>query len=139
MPARGCGRLAHVLTGHRLLLLDTASLYFRAFFGVPDSVKAPDGTPVNAVRGLMDFIGRLVGEYDPTHLACCWDEDWRPQWRVDLIPSYKAHRVGQEARAAPDVEEVPDPLETAGPDHHRRCWTAFGIPIVGRPGWRRTT
>ena len=42
------------------MLLDTASLYFRAFFGIPDKVKAPDGTSVNAVRGLLDFIARLV-------------------------------------------------------------------------------
>src|SRR3954447_5468250 len=77
----------------RLMLLDTASLYFRAFFGVPDSVVAPNGMPVNAVRGLLEFINRLVDEYRPTHLACCWDNDWRPQWRVDLLPSYKAHRV----------------------------------------------
>src|SRR3546814_13142744 len=93
------------------MLLDTASLYFRAFFGVPDSLKAPDGTPVNAVRGLMDFISRLVEEYQPTHLACCWDNDWRPQWRADLIPTYKAHRVVDEVSGpAPDVEVVPDPL-----------------------------
>ncbi len=76
----------------RLMLLDTASMYFRAFFGVPE-IKAPNGTPVNAVRGLLDFISRLVGEYQPDHLVCCWDNDWRPQWRVDLIPSYKSHRV----------------------------------------------
>ena len=74
------------MTAQRLMLLDTASLYFRAFFGVPDSVQAPDGTPVNAVRGLLDFISRLVDEYQPTHLVCCWDNDWRPQWRVDLHP-----------------------------------------------------
>ena len=117
----------------RLLLLDTASLYFRAFFGVPDSVKAPDGTPVNAVRGLMDFISRLVGEYDPTHLACCWDDDWRPQWRVDLIPSYKAHRVVAEAPGPrPDVEEVPDPLEAQIPIIIA-VLEAYGIPIVGHP------
>lgn len=115
------------------MLLDTASLYFRAFFGVPDSVRAPDGTPVNAVRGLMDFISRLVGDYDPTHLACCWDEDWRPQWRVDLIPSYKAHRVEEVgAGPAPDVEEVPDPLQAQIPVIVD-VLTAFGIPIVGAP------
>ncbi len=115
----------------RLLLLDTASLYFRAFFGVPDSMKAPDGTPVNAVRGLMDFISRLVGEYDPTHLACCWDDDWRPQWRVDLIPSYKAHRVVQvRPGPAPDIEEVPDPLEAQIPIIIS-VLEAYGIPIVG--------
>ncbi|MCF6377713.1 5'-3' exonuclease [Nocardioides KLBMP 9356] len=117
----------------RLMLLDTASLYFRAFFGVPDSMKAPDGTPVNAVRGLMDFISRLVGEYDPTHLVCCWDDDWRPQWRVDLIPSYKAHRVVQaKPGSTPDVEEVPDPLETQIPII-LSVLEAYGIAVVGHP------
>ena len=43
-----------------LMLLDTASLYYRAFYGVPNTVTAPDGTPVNAVRGLLDMIARLV-------------------------------------------------------------------------------
>jgi 5'-3' exonuclease len=115
----------------RLMLLDTASLYFRAFFGVPDSVRAPDGTPVNAVRGLMDFISRLVTEYEPTHLACCWDNDWRPQWRVDLIPTYKAHRV-EEPRpdGVPDVEEVPDPLEAQVPVI-LEVLEAFGLAVVG--------
>src|ERR671911_1143518 len=65
----------------RIMLLDTASLYFRAFYGVPDSFRAPDGTPINAVRGLLDFISRLVSTYGPSHLACCWDNDWRPQGR----------------------------------------------------------
>ena len=81
------------MSTQRLLLLDTASLYFRAFYGVPDSLKAPDGRPVNAVRGLLDFIAHLVQTYAPSHLACCWDNDWRPAWRDELIPSYKAHRV----------------------------------------------
>src|ERR1700709_438032 len=77
----------------RLMLLDSASLYFRAFFGVPDSLKAPDGTPVNAVRGFLDMVATLVTNRKPTHLVACWDDDWRPQFRVDAIPSYKAHRV----------------------------------------------
>lgn len=114
----------------RLLLLDTASLYFRAFFGVPDSLRAPDGTPVNAVRGLMDFISRLVGEYEPTHLACCWDNDWRPQWRVDLLPSYKAHRVVEVVDDGSDVEEVPDPLEAQIPVI-LDVLEAWGLPVVG--------
>ncbi|MDF9717918.1 5'-3' exonuclease [Nocardioides sp. ChNu-99] len=114
------------------MLLDTASLYFRAFFGVPDSMRAPDGTPVNAVRGLMDFVTRLVGEYEPTHLACCWDDDWRPQWRVDLLPTYKAHRVVEVREADPDVEEVPDPLELQVPVI-REVLAAWGLPVVGAP------
>ncbi|UUZ61797.1 5'-3' exonuclease [Nocardioides sp. B-3] len=112
------------------MLLDTASLYFRAFFGVPDSVRAPDGTPVNAVRGLLDFISRLVEEYQPTDLVCCWDNDWRPQWRVDLIPSYKGHRVVAVRTDRPDIEEVPDPLEAQIPVIID-VLNAFGISIVG--------
>ena len=65
----------------RLMLLDSASLYFRAFYGVPDTVRAPDGTPVNAVRGFLDIITRLVTTYHPTHLVACWDDDWRPPRR----------------------------------------------------------
>jgi len=117
------------------MLLDTASLYFRAFFGVPDSMRAPDGTPVNAVRGLLDFIARLVGEYHPTHLVCCWDDDWRPQWRVDLIPSYKGHRVvAARPGLTPDIEEVPDALQTQIPII-RDVLAAYGIAVVGRPGY----
>ena len=121
------------------MLLDTASLYFRAFFGVPDSVRAPDGTPVNAVRGLLDFITRLVGEYHPTHLACCWDNDWRPQWRVDLIPSYKSHRVAAPLRTEGEggkhwIEEVPDPLQAQIPVIEE-VLEAFGIAVVGADGY----
>jgi 5'-3' exonuclease len=118
----------------RLMLLDTASLYFRAFFGIPDSVRAPDGTPVNAVRGLLDFISRLVSDYQPTHLACCWDNDWRPQWRVDLIASYKAHRVEVVVPDGADVEEVPDALEAQIPVIVA-VLQAFGIAIVGADGY----
>ncbi len=116
------------------MLLDTASMYFRAFYGVPDSFKAPDGTPVNAVRGLLDFISRLVGEYRPTHLVCCWDNDWRPQWRVDLIPSYKSHRVEYVVAGGPDVEVVPDPLEVQVPII-LDVLAAFGITVVGADGY----
>jgi 5'-3' exonuclease len=114
------------------MLLDTASLYFRAFYGVPDSVTAPDGTPVNAVRGLLDFISRLVSQHRPSHLACCWDNDWRPAWRVDLLPSYKAHRVLDGARA--DVEQVPDALQVQVPVIEA-VLEAFGIAVVGADGY----
>lgn len=115
----------------RLMVLDTAGLYFRAFYGVPDTVRAPDGRPVNAARGLLDMIAKLVTLYEPTHLVACWDDDWRPQWRVDLIPSYKAHRVVEVINSGPDIEEVPDPLEQQLPIIREEL-TALGIPIVGR-------
>lgn len=118
----------------RLMLLDTASLYFRAYYGVPDSVKAPDGTPVNAVRGLLDFIARLVQDRRPDDLVACMDADWRPAWRVELIPSYKAHRVAVETEAGPDEEEVPDTLSPQVPVIEA-VLDALGIARVGVAGY----
>lgn len=114
----------------RLMLLDTASLYFRAFYGVPDSIRRPDGTPVNAVRGLLDIIARLITDYRPTHLVACWDDDWRPHWRVVLIPSYKAHRVAEVVPGGPDVEETPDPLEAQIP-MIRELLAALDVTVIG--------
>ncbi|WP_202238384.1 5'-3' exonuclease [Actinacidiphila reveromycinica] len=113
------------------MLLDTASLYFRAYFGVPESVRAPDGTPVNAVRGLIDFVARLVADHSPAALVACMDADWRPQWRVDLIPSYKAHRVADEEAGS---EEVPDTLSPQVPVIEA-VLDAVGIARVGVPGY----
>lgn len=80
------------MTSSRLLLLDTASLYFRAFYGVPDSITAEDGTVVNAVRGMVDFLATLHDRHSPEVVVAAWDEDWRPQWRVELLETYKTHR-----------------------------------------------
>ena len=110
-----------------LLLLDTASLYFRAFFGLPSSLRAADGTPVNAVRGLLDFAARFITDYSPQQLACCWDDAWRPAWRVALIPSYKAHRV-----AHGDIEIVPEELQVQIP-LIRAVLAAAGLPVIGAP------
>ncbi|GAA1519572.1 5'-3' exonuclease [Streptomyces albidochromogenes] len=112
------------------MLLDTASLYFRAYYGVPDSVRAPDGTPVNAVRGLLDFITRLVQDHHPDELVACMDADWRPHWRVELIPSYKAHRVAELTVTGPDEEEIPDTLSPQVPVIED-VLDALGIARVG--------
>jgi 5'-3' exonuclease len=111
------------------MLLDTASLYFRAFYGVPDTLTAPDGTPVNAVRGLLDMITRLVRGRQPSALVACWDTDWRPAFRVAAISSYKAHR------ARPDgSEEVPAALEIQVPVIEE-VLKAAGITVAGAPGY----
>lgn len=104
-----------------LLLLDSASLYFRAFYGVPESVTSPDGTPVNAVRGFTDMVARLITERRPTRLVACLDLDWRPAFRVGAIPSYKAHRVAEGSDPSAPVggagpaEAVPDTLSPQVP------------------------
>jgi 5'-3' exonuclease len=79
-----------------LMLLDSASLWYRAYYGMPDTLVAPDGTPVNAIRGYIDMTARLISIYKPDRLVACLDGDWRPSWRVELFPEYKANRLEAE-------------------------------------------
>jgi len=100
-PTRAGGKRARAgLT----LLVDASSLIYRAFFAVPDTVRAPDGTQVNAAHGFLEMLSNLAVSYRPQFMVAALDDDWRPQWRVDLIDSYKTHRV-----AAADAEELPSP------------------------------
>lgn len=117
------------MTDDRLMVLDTPSLYFRAFYGVPDSITAPDGSPVNAVRGLLDFIARLVADRGPTRLVAAMDADWRPSFRVEAIPSYKTHRL-----APAGGEEVPDALvpQVAVIED---VLAALGVAVIGVKGY----
>jgi 5'-3' exonuclease len=118
-----------------LVLLDGPSMWFRSYFGVPSSITAPDGRPVNAVRGFIDSLAVVITRQRPGRLVVCLDLDWRPQFRVDLIPSYKAHRVAEpEPEGQPDVEEVPDEL-TPQVDMIMELLDAFGIPTAGAAGF----
>lgn len=108
-------------------------MWFRSYFGVPSSITAPDGRPVNALRGFLDAVATVITRERPSRLVVCRDDDWRPQWRVDLIPSYKAHRVVEENPGdEPDVEEVPDDL-TPQVDMIMEILDAFGIATAGAP------
>lgn len=116
-----------------VLLLDGASMWFRSFFGVPSSITAPDGRPVNAVRGFLDSVATLITRERPGRLVVCLDLDWRPAWRVELIPSYKAHRVAEvDEMAEANVEEVPDDLSPQV-DMILELLEAFGIATAGAP------
>ena len=118
-----------------LLLLDGASMWFRSFYGVPSSITSPDGRPVNALRGFLDAMAALIARERPHRLVVCDDWDWRPQWRVDRIPSYKAHRVAEpNPDGEPDVEEVPDEL-TPQVGWILDVLDAFGIPTAGAAGY----
>jgi 5'-3' exonuclease len=111
------------------MLLDAASLYFRAFYGVPTSVTSPDGRPVNAVRGFLDMSARLIATHSPSRFVACWDDDWRPAFRVEALPSYKAHRVAPEGG-----EETPDELGPQVPVLVE-VLAAAGLARVGAPGY----
>ena len=109
-----------------LMLLDSASLWYRAYYGMPDTLLGPDGTPVNAIRGYLDMTARLVGIYKPDRLVACLDGDWRPSWRVDIFPAYKANRLEEES----DEEVEPETLTPQIPIL-LDILDLFGIPVVG--------
>jgi 5'-3' exonuclease len=119
-----------VVTGQPLLAVDAPSLYFRAFHGIPEkAAQTPAGEPVNAIRGFMDMLAQLIRTRHPDRVVCALDADWRPAWRVALVPSYKKHRV-----AHGDVEEVPASLERQVPVL-LEVLAAVGIPAFGVSGY----
>ena len=114
-------------TRGRLLLLDSASLYFRAFFGIPKTLTAPDGTAVNALRGILDFTSSLTTQYEPEAVIACWDDDWRPQWRVDLVETYKTQRLDDDGGEADTTDGLLGPQVPLIAE----AFALLGIPVVG--------
>lgn len=108
------------------LLVDAASLIYRAFFSTPDTVRAPDGTQINAAHGFMGMLARLITDHEPDYICCALDEDWRPAWRVELLESYKSLRA-EEGSAQEAAEDVIDPQMPVLWDLLEGC----GIPLVG--------
>jgi len=111
------------------MLIDAANLYFRAFYAIPDSVRTPDGRPINAVRGFLDMSAMLIDKRRPSRWVACLDLDWRPSFRVELVPTYKAHRVARDGS-----EEVPDLLEPQIPVL-LDVLTALGLACAGAEGF----
>jgi 5'-3' exonuclease len=110
-----------------LMLLDSGSLWYRAYYGMPDTMVAPDGTPVNAIRGFLDMSARLISIYNPDRIVVCIDGDWRPTWRVELFPEYKANRLEDEES---EEEAEPDTLTPQIPIL-LDLLDEFGLPMVG--------
>ena len=110
-----------------LMLLDSGSLWYRAYYGMPDTLVAPDGTPVNAIRGFLDMSARLISIYSPDRIVVCIDGDWRPSWRVELFPEYKANRLEDEES---EEEAEPDTLTPQIPIL-LDLLDEFGLPMVG--------
>jgi 5'-3' exonuclease len=113
----------------QLTLLDAPSLWYRAFHGVPQSVTAPDGSPVNAVRGTIDLLARIVRDTRPARLVACLDLDWRPAFRVAAVPSYKLHRTIEGGA------EGEPPTLTAQVDVLLQVFDALGVATAGVPGY----
>ncbi|CAB4906340.1 MAG: flap endonuclease [Actinobacteria bacterium] len=114
-----------------VLLLDSASLYYRSFYALPDSMTAPDGRPHQALRGFLSMVDALHHTYSPSGLVACWDTNWRPQWRVELMPSYKTHRVLETTDQGDWIEDEPDTLG-AQVEALAELLDACGVARIGR-------
>ncbi len=113
-----------------LLILDSATLYYRAFYALPEKMTAPDGSPHNAIRGFLTMLTKMITIHRPSGIVAAWDNDWRPAWRVELVPSYKTHRL----EMGSGQEDVPD---TLGPQIEAiaAVLDAWGISRIGIDGF----
>lgn len=118
------------MTAGTTLLVDAPSLVYRAYFSTPDTVRAPDGRGVNAVHGFFGMLARLVGDHDPDRIACAADLNWRPEWRVRLVESYKRHRTEpgnvQQTADAALAHQVPIAFELL---------VRLGVVVAGHPDY----
>ena len=73
-------------------LVDASPYIFRAYFSLPESMRAPDGRPINAVRGFTSFLFELLEREGVTHAAVAFDESLTSSFRNELYPAYKAQR-----------------------------------------------
>lgn len=105
------------------LLLDTSSLLYRAFFALPTTITAPDGRPVNALRGYLDMTARLVADRRPDEVVHVFDHDWRPAPRVAAYAGYKSARTAEPDELSAQFALLPTVLH------------ALGQTQVQAPGW----
>src|SRR5918994_4488161 len=105
------------------LVVDSPSLFYRAFFALPKSIKGQDGNSVNAIRGYLDMVSRVIVDRRPEAVANVFDADWRPQWRVDLYAGYKAKR-------AEDPPELPGQVPLL-----LQVLDAAGLPVAEAAGY----
>jgi 5'-3' exonuclease len=100
------------------LLVDGSSMIFRAYYGSKTTGAGPGGMQVNAIGGFLDRLGRLIRQRRPRHLAIADDFAWRPAWRVELIETYKSHRVAEPVPRglAPQIPVISAILDAVGVD-----------------------
>jgi 5'-3' exonuclease len=109
----------------RRLLMDTSSLLYRAFFGLPTSIKAPDGMAVNAVHGYLDMTARLIASRKPDQLIHVYDDVFVPAARAEAYPPYKAHRPEDPPELPPQFDLLRETLEALGETRARSAgWEA---------------
>jgi 5'-3' exonuclease len=118
---------------YKTLLLDLPSIYYRAFYALPESITNEAGQPANAIRGSLSIINTITTDYAAGEIIAALDIDWRPQWRVQLLPQYKANRVVKDDHFE-QVDETPDSLSDQIP-HLIEILKQLNVKIVGKSNY----
>jgi len=118
---------------YKTLLLDLPSIYYRAFYALPESITNEAGQPANAIRGSLSIINTITTDYAAGEIIAALDIDWRPQWRVKLLPQYKANRVVKDDHFE-QVDETPDSLSDQIP-HLIEILKQLNVKIVGKSNY----
>ncbi len=113
----------------RTIVVDIATMYYRSFYSLPDTIVSPKGEPINAIRGSLDALFMFIERYQPSNIITCWDYDWRPDWRVELIDSYKTARTEDDGGST-----IPDSLSDQVEILHDLL-IEIGMPVVGIDGF----
>lgn len=109
-----------------VLLVDGNNLAMRSIHAMARTgLTSEDGVQTGPTYGFINALARHVKEEQPDKIVVCWDGG-RSEFRVQLDPQYKAHRLAM----SPDAEE----------DKHstfamcKEFLTRAGIFHIERPG-----
>lgn len=105
----------------RLIIIDISNFIFRAFFAIRP-LHTPDGTPVNAVYGVLSMLHQMILKHQPTHILVARDTK-EGSFRKEIYADYKAHR-----------SEPPDELKPQFPIVDELI-KVLGLPEIKAPGY----
>src|SRR5437588_133332 len=100
------------------LMIDGPSLIFRSYYGAQSRRGAPSDGDVNAIPDFLDRLAHVITDRGPRRVVVAEDRAWRPAWRVELIESYKSHRVAEPVPSAlaPQIPVIYEILDAVGID-----------------------
>ena len=97
----------------KLVIIDGSSLLYRAFYALPPTMTAPDGTPTNGVYGFLRMLLGLYRELDPMYMAVTFDKA-RETFRTEMYDKYKATRKPAPSELVPQFGLIRDVLSVLG-------------------------
>ncbi len=95
-----------------LILVDGSSYLYRAFHAFPPLTTAA-GEPTGAIVGVLNMLGSLLRQYQPTHVAVVFDAKGKNH-RHALYADYKAHRPPMPDELCRQIEPLYQIMDAMG-------------------------